>query len=53
MYYRLHVIILKHLLRHEAESEDHNYKLYVKYIVEAANTPFVKRIEFGQSGKTE
>ncbi|XP_053384100.1 calcineurin-binding protein cabin-1-like isoform X2 [Mercenaria mercenaria] len=53
MYYRIHVIILKQLLKYDAESDSHDYKLYVKYIVEAANTPFVKRLEYGQTNKTD
>ncbi|KAL3843014.1 hypothetical protein ACJMK2_020975 [Sinanodonta woodiana] len=42
MYYRLHVAILKYILK---SSDTQDYPLYWKYVEEAANSPFARGME--------
>ncbi|KAK3607470.1 hypothetical protein CHS0354_015617 [Potamilus streckersoni] len=42
MYYRLHVAILKYILK---SSDTHDYPQYLKYVEEAANSPFARGME--------
>ena len=48
MFYRLHVSILKILLRGKEEKD---YAMYQKYIDEAAESPFAKAVEKKTQGK--
>ena len=53
MYYRVHTVILKHLMKYPPDSEEIDYKLFITSIVEAAFIPFVLRVEKGQETKLE
>ncbi|WAR03684.1 CABIN-like protein [Mya arenaria] len=53
IYYRIHVAILKLLLKHLAEDSFHDYKLYAHCLLEAAALPFVGRVEKGQKVRTD
>ncbi|XP_052231892.1 calcineurin-binding protein cabin-1-like isoform X2 [Dreissena polymorpha] len=51
MYYRIHVTILKVLLRKPADAPDHMYKMYAQHLLSAEAVPFVHRIEKGQESR--
>ena len=47
MYYRMHVIILKTLLKCDPHTTDIDYQACLTYIIDAGKTPFVRRVEKG------
>ena len=53
MYYRIHVEILKLLLKQPPDSDKIDYPAIIKYINEAASSMFVRRVEKGNEGKLE
>ena len=45
MYYRLHVAVMKHLLRISAPETKDNMTLFDRYVTEATESPFAQRKE--------